>query len=116
MGLFKKLFGEKNPPAPEHAVIVEFYDFGTDLSDLFELESRLEAKVLESAVGELDGNEVATDGSDGRLYFYGPDADQLFACIRPILEESPLMRGAKATIQYGPPGDGVREIEVSLGT
>ena len=64
----------------------------------------------------FDGNEVATDGSDGFLYMYGPDADALFGAVRPALEGAPFMRGARVTLRYGPPQDGVREVEVELGT
>jgi hypothetical protein len=66
--------------------------------------------------GEYDGNEVATDGSDGFLYMYGPDADRLFEVIRPILEACSFMRGARMTLRYGPPSDEVRRREFVLGS
>ena len=112
MGVISRIFGRKSPPpAADHAVIVHF-DYGsTDLQPLFELEKRLEAAIAEARAGELDGNEVATDGSDGYLYMYGPDADALFRAIRPALEACPFMRGARVRVRYGPPADGVREVE-----
>ena len=54
-------------------------------------------------VGELDGHEIAIDGSDGFLFLYGPDADALFAAIEPVLRKSPVMPGADATLRYGDP-------------
>ena len=66
-------------------------------------------------VGEFDGNKVATDGSDGSLDMYGPNADALFAAARPILLAAEFMRGARVTLRYGPPEDGVKEVEVVLG-
>lgn len=102
-------------PNPEHAVIVHFGYGSTDLQPLSELEDRLSAAIGEAGVGELDGNEVAADGSDAFLYMYGPDADALFATVRPILEGAVFMKGARARLRYGPPQHGVRENEVALG-
>ena len=122
MGLLDKILGRKEPeppspsPPPEHAVLVHFGYGSTDLSRLFSLEERLEAAIAAAGVGELDGNEVAADGSDGTLYMYGPDADALFAVVRPDLETTDFMRGARVRLRYGPPADGVREVEIVLGT
>jgi hypothetical protein len=99
----------------EHAVIVRF-DYGqTDLSPLFELEDQLAAAIESVGVGEFDGNEVASDGSDGTLYMYGPDADRLFEAVQPALAAATCIRNAVATIRYGPPEDGVEEREVKIG-
>jgi hypothetical protein len=99
----------------EQAVIVHF-DYGqTDLSPLFELEDQLIAAIDAAGVGESDGNEVATDGSDGDLYMYGPDADKLFEAIQPVLESATCIHQTVATIRYGPPEDGVRERKVAIG-
>ena len=121
MGFLDKLFGkrdkEKRPAElPEHAVIVHFQYGSTDLSRLFALEEQLQEAIGAAAVGEFDGNEVAVDGSDGFLYMYGPDADALFEAVRPVLEGAAFMRGARVMLRYGPPQDGVREVEVELGT
>jgi hypothetical protein len=100
----------------EHAVIVQFQYGSTDLSRLFALEEQIEQAIAQHTAGEFDGNEVAADGSDGSLYMYGPDADRLFAAVRPVLECADFMRGARVTLRYGPPEDGVREREVVLGS
>ena len=76
MGFLDKLLRRKAPPAPnpEQAVLV-YFDYGsTDLSALFEVEDALERVIADAQVGELDGNEIATDGSDGTLFMYGPDS------------------------------------------
>ena len=116
MNPFKKLFGASNRPEknkeespPEHAVIVHFTYGGTDLSVLFELEERIEEAIAKASAGELDGNEVAADGSDGYLYMYGPDANRLFETIEPVLKASEFMKGARVTLRYGPPEDGIPE-------
>jgi hypothetical protein len=115
MGFFSRLFGRAQAqPSGEHAVIVEF-DYGsTDLGPLFALEKQLERSILAAGVGEFDGNEMAVDGSNGSLWMYGPNADQLFAVVRPVLEQSTAIRNAVATLRYGPPKDKVRRVKVSL--
>jgi hypothetical protein len=100
----------------EHAVIVHFQYGSTDLDPLFALEEQLEKAIESEEVGEFDGDEVAADGSDGFLYMYGPDADALFAVIKPMLEASPFMEGAVARLRYGPPEDGIREIKVKIAS
>lgn len=37
---------------------------------------------------------------------YGPSADRLFKVIKPILDVTPFMRGAKVKLLYGPPQAG----------
>ena len=98
----------------EHAVIVVF-DYGsTNLQPMFDLEEKLERAISNAQVGEYDGNEIAIDGSDGSLYMYGPDADRLFAVIKPILQSTPFMHGAKVKLRYGPPEDDVPENIVTI--
>jgi hypothetical protein len=47
---------------------------------------------------------------------YGPDADALFAAVRPVLEATEFMKGTKVRLRDGSPEDGVREVEIVLGT
>jgi len=100
---------QATPPKNEHALVVHFAYGSKDLTKLFALEEELEQAILAAGVGEFDGNEVNVDGSDGYLYMYGPSADSLFAAIKPILEKTPFMRGAKAKLRYGPPQAGSHE-------
>ena len=93
----------------EQAVIVEFVDYGqrffkpesNDLTPLFDFEDELEAAVDAAGTGELDGHEIAMDGSHGFVYLYGPDADALFTSVRSVLQQSPVAKGGKATLRYG---------------
>jgi hypothetical protein len=93
----------------EHAVIVRFTYAADGLDPLFALERRLEAAITNAGVGEFDGNEIATDLSDGFLYMYGPDAEALFRVVKPLLSQSTCFRTAAATLRFGPPEDGVPE-------
>lgn len=97
----------------EHAVLIEFEYGRPDLSELFALEEELEA-AIPPELGELDGNEVAIDRSDGTLFLYGPDADALWAAIAPVVKAASFMRGATVRLRYGPPEDGVREVAHTL--
>jgi hypothetical protein len=118
MGLFSRMFGGTREPVEkpiEHAVVVHFdYIGSTDLQPLFAVEEKLEAAIEAASAGEFDGNEVAVDGSDGYLYMYGPDADRLFAAVRPVLEACSFMRGARVKLRYGPAESGVPEKRVVL--
>ncbi len=121
MGILKKIFGKETSELegqnePEHAVIVHFqYGKGkTDLQPIFDLEDELEQAINNAGVGEFDGNDIAADGSDGYLYMYGPDADQLFLSVHHVLESSDFIKGAIVKLRYGPPEDGVEEKQFKI--
>lgn len=128
MGIFDTLaafFGAGGPKAssksgannpPEHAVIIHFQYGSTNLQRLFALENKIEEAIARSQVGELDGNEVAVDGSDGFLYLYGPDADKLFEAIAPALRDAPFLQGAEVKMRYGPIRTGAKEVIHILDT
>ena len=99
---------------PRHSVIVHF-NYGMDeLDPLHDLECKLEKVIMENEVGEYDGHEIAMDGSDGFLYMYGFNAETLFKTVKPTLEATEFMKGATAQLRFGPPEDGVMEIEVEI--
>lgn len=84
----------------EHAVLVHFDYPSRDLGPMFGLEERLEGAIRAANVGEFDGNEVGADGS-ATLFMYGPNADSLFAVVKPVLESAAFMNGAKVVLRYG---------------
>jgi hypothetical protein len=96
----------------EQAVILEFFHFGKrfwgpndrDLGALFDLEDKLIDAIDAASAGELDGNEIAVDGSHGLVFMYGPDARKLFASVEPVLRASPVARGGIVTLRFGAPG------------
>ena len=98
--------------AARHALVVEFKYGLKDLGPLREVEDRLDTAIKSASVGEYDGDEIATNLSDGFLYMYGPDADGLFAVVRRVLESAPFMWGAVVRVRYGPPGS--RETKVTI--
>jgi hypothetical protein len=52
--------------------------------------------------------------SDGFLYMYGPNAENLFKAVKCILEETDFTKGSLATLRFGGPGSGAREIEIEI--
>jgi hypothetical protein len=108
-------FRQKISSDSEHCVIVHF-DYGKEnLDSLHELEKRLESDLADKTVGDYDGHEIATDYSDGFLYLYGDNAERLFKKVKRTLEATDFMTGAKVKLRFGPPEDGVKEIELRLG-
>ncbi len=118
MGLFDKLFGkktnEKQNEESEQAVIVRFNYGIQSLDPLHKFEKILEKIIIDKNVGEYDGHEIAVDYSDGILYMYGPNAEILFKTIKDTLEKTTFMKGAVATIRFGPPEEGVSEISITI--
>ena len=106
--------GQTPTTGVEQAVIVHFKYGSKDLKRLFALEDKLETVISQAKAGQYDGNEVATDGSDGFLYFYGPSADRLYEVIKPVLLSASYMPGAKVTLRYGPPKVGVPQRNIVL--
>jgi len=105
MGLLSKLFGarnaEKNASSTQE-VEVHFEYGSTNFQYVYALGDQLQAAIAEAKVGEYDGHAIPADGSDGRYFVYGPDAEAIYKVIAPVLEASPLMRGATITLHYGP--------------
>lgn len=60
--------------------------------------SLLTEAIERADVGEFDGNEFG--GGEVVLYAYGPDADELFAVMAPILHGLPF-RPAHVVLRYG---------------
>ena len=99
----------KEAHVQQHAVIAHF-DYAADSLDaLYDVEEELEAAINSAEVVEFDGNEIAVDLSDGSLYMYGPEAEALFAVVRPILAGAECLRNIRVTLRFGPPEEDVPE-------
>ena len=69
--------------------------------DLSTLEDLLIEQIEPSGIGELDGHETGPGGT--AIYLYGPNAEELFASILPVLEAYPLCRNGRVVIRrFGP--------------
>jgi hypothetical protein len=92
-----------------------YFHYGRqDMQAVFDLGDALEKAIQNAGAGEYDGNEMATDGSDGTLYMYGPDADHLFEVVHPVLKSVDFIKNVTVRIRYGPPAEGVSEKTVKI--
>lgn len=82
-----------------------------EFNHLLEFEKKLEARIIEVGVGELDGNEFGQ--GDFTYFMYGRDADQLFAAVEPLLRSDLFAKKGRVDVRYGGPGAAQREVELS---
>jgi hypothetical protein len=105
MGLLSKLFGSGNAAknsSSQQEVEVHFAYGSTNFQYVYALGDKIQFAIAEAKVGEYDGHALPADGSEGRYFVIGPDAEAIFKAIAPVLESSPLMRGATVTLHFGP--------------
>ncbi|MBA3681722.1 MAG: hypothetical protein H0W73_11250 [Bacteroidetes bacterium] len=115
MELFENLSeGHASKYGKEHAVIISFHYPHNELDILHELEIKLIKAISDANVGDYDGHEVALDDTDATLFMYGPNAENLFKAIKPLLEETSFMNGAIANLIFGPAGTKAPMIEVEI--
>jgi hypothetical protein len=72
-----------------------------DLDALIALQEQLAQAIEPHGFGEVDGNEIAMDGSEGSLYAYGPDARAMLQAALPVVCRSPLAAGGHVYLRYG---------------
>ena len=107
MGLLSRLFGsgDKSKNGPPKQEVEVFFAYGsTNFQYVYALGDQLHIAVSEAKAGEYDGHEIASDGSECKFFLVGPDAEAIFRVIAPVLEASPLTRGAVITLLFGPRG------------
>lgn len=126
MGLLDWLFGsspskpagqsaDAQPAVARHALLLHLVVDADDTDGVIEryhaIQDELEAAILLHHAGVLDGDEW----SEGlcTVYFYGPDADQLWDAVAPVLEKHPFPKGSYAIRQYGPPGSRTERIDLA---
>ena len=105
MNLFNppKASQKKNEPAPSgHSIVIRFRFGQHNLDPISYLEGRINAALRNRSLGAYAGCKMEDDYSHGFLYLHGPNADELFAAIRPELEKNALMDRAEIRLRYGP--------------
>ncbi len=91
------------------ALIIRFDDYGArfctdgtqDLAPLVNLADQLDGILTADGLGELDGHELADDGSVGTIYLYGEDARAMYDAVSQTLDISPVTRGGMAFLYFG---------------
>src|SRR5262245_33439818 len=90
-------------------------DIGTEALDaLLVLQQQLTSAVEETGLGEVDGNEIALDDSEGSLSLYGPDAKAMLEAALPVICRSGLAPGGCAILSYGEGADELAREECFL--
>lgn len=107
MEIFRRLFKRRAAPKKiKEWISVTFKmkavgEFGNaeERASVHEFTKRLSAVILERQVGVYDGDEYGK--GEGSLYMYGPNADELFDVIRPLLVDWEPLKGGYAIKRYG---------------
>jgi hypothetical protein len=106
----------------KQALIIRLYDLGERADDigtealdaLLLLQQQLTSAVEGAGVGEVDGNEIALDDSEGSLWVYGPDAIAMLKAALSVVCHSPLAPGGRAILRYGDVADEMAQEESFL--
>jgi hypothetical protein len=102
-----------NSTREEHAIVVHFKYSNKTLDALHQLETQLSQIIEQHSLGEYDGHEIAKD-TNGFIYMYGSNAENLFKAVKPVLDNTDFMKGAIALLRFG--GPGASDIEVEVGS
>jgi len=98
----------------KQSVIIYFNKGIPNLDEFYELEDQLRKIIIDNEVGYYDGHEIAMDDSDGFLFMYGLNAEDLFKSVKPTLENTPFMKGAIARLEFRSSEDKIMEIDVEI--
>jgi hypothetical protein len=82
--------------------------FGTheERDSVHRFTDKLASIIEQNGVGEFDGDEFG--GGEGRLFIYGPSADELFDVIAPMLRSWEPLNGGHVIKRYGRPAESER--------
>ena len=106
---------EMKADAGEQAVLIHLQTSRVDFDRVVKTEDELIAAVDEKGLGEVDGHELAVDGSEVVYFIYGPDADALLAAVEPVIRGFPAREGSYAIKRYGEVDDpNAREVRIDL--
>lgn len=97
--------GSANKSTNCQMVIVHFFYGVSDLSALHVLEEELDSALQRNMVGEYHGYEMSSDNGDGYLFILGDNAEKIFTCIKPLLENFYFMDRCMVTLRSGTMSD-----------
>lgn len=93
-------------------VIVSFG--GCDgLTEIHRVDTMLFENIPED-IGRYDGHEVNMDDTDGRLFAYGRNAEELFKLMRPMLQQFEFLNKAKVYLRFNKEDGSFSELEFNL--
>jgi hypothetical protein len=77
-------------------------------------------ELLDKLLAALDGTAEFRGSWQGpretSLYFYGDDAEHIFAKVVPVLREYPLSRNARVIVRHGSKANRPREVQLGAGS
>ncbi|MES2774502.1 MAG: hypothetical protein V4722_09970 [Bacteroidota bacterium] len=83
------------------SLTIEFL-YGIDSMDpLLSLEEELRVLVEKEGAGTVDGNEIAEDDTDGRIFLYSADVRKMLEIIEPVFARYAFLKGAKLYLRFG---------------
>lgn len=104
--LWQKLTGRESPSRPNKEWIaittkLSGGEFGShqERQEIRSFGRRLAQEIQRCEGATFDGDEFGSH--EASLYVRGPDADQLFDLIEPLLRSWPTMKGGHAIKRYG---------------
>lgn len=89
-----------------HPVVIKFNYKVEDFDYLDELQDGIERVVTYHQVGEYDTYELDEENNRAIFFLSAHDPEILFRNIKPILQESPILKGAKIDVEMGKAADG----------
>ena len=96
-----------------HECLAIYLD-GTSLPD--EVYETLDFDAVVSEIGEAAGPASYHGFSQGAeetgMFFFGPDAEDMFARVEPVLRKLPIGQNARVVVRHGKPGLNPREVRM----
>lgn len=93
-------------------VIVSFGYFD-GLDDIQRVDALMFDNISED-IGRYDGHEVSLDDTDGQLFAYGRNAEELFKQMRPILLQFDFLKNALVYLRFNNEDGTHSELEFNL--
>ncbi|MCX7548322.1 hypothetical protein OS188_10205 [Xanthomarina sp. F1114] len=93
-------------------VIVSFGPFKS-LKNIHEVDMMLFEKIPED-IGSYDGHEVNDNNTDGRLFAFGKNAEDLFKIMKPMLLKFDFLQNANVYLRFNKEDGSYSELELKL--
>jgi len=106
-----------NESAPTSEVVSVHLASVTSSEDAYALERRLDAMNAQKAVGQYDETRwyATADGGAAQLLAYGPNADALWAAMKPVVQATDPRPGTYVVKTYGDANDpSAKQVRVNL--
>jgi hypothetical protein len=92
--------------ATVHPIVIKFNYKVEDFNYLDKLQDDIDRAVSFRNIGVYDNYELDEDNNRAIFYLTSTDPEMLFKTIKPILQESPILKGALVDIEMGIAEDG----------